>query len=109
LLVTELPAQQLVFALHESLCSRQIAPAGEHALPLLQRPTGLVPTFSQVTSERSPSGEPAEPQQSESAMQVSPVGLHPLGGWQISTPVGPNGKHARLQHSPPQIGSAPPT
>jgi hypothetical protein len=34
-----LPAQQFAFALHSTLCRRQIAPAGEHELPLSQRPT----------------------------------------------------------------------
>jgi hypothetical protein len=33
-------------------------------------------------------GIPAEPQQSASFWQSSPVGWHPLGGWQMSTPVG---------------------
>ena len=53
--------------------------------------------------------QPAAPQQSESSRQISPVGWQPLGGWQIRTPVGPYGRHARLQHSPPQIGSALPS
>jgi hypothetical protein len=51
----------------------------------------------------------AEPQQSASSRQTSPVGRHPLGGWQTKTPVGPNGRHERLQHSPPHGGSAPPS
>ena len=58
-----LPAQQFAFALHETLCRRQIAPAGEHELPLLQRPTVFGATFSQVTFDCAPSGEPTEPQQ----------------------------------------------
>jgi hypothetical protein len=35
-----LPAQQLFSALHDIVAILQIAPAGRHALPLSQRPTG---------------------------------------------------------------------
>ena len=36
------PAQQLFSALHDMVASLQMAPAGRHALPLSQRPTGSV-------------------------------------------------------------------
>lgn len=41
------------------------------------------------------------PQQSPSALQISPVARHPDSGWQIETPVGAYGAHSRLQQSPP--------
>jgi hypothetical protein len=82
-----LPAQQLAFSLHDVSDSRQIPPAGVHALPWVQRPIGLSPTLEQITLVAS--GRLAEPQQSSSVWQVSPVGRQPLGGWQMSTPVGP--------------------
>jgi hypothetical protein len=84
-------------------------PAGVHELPALQRPMALSPSRVHSIPLVSPSGRFAEPQQSEFSRQISPVGWQPLGGWQMSTPVGPNGKQARLQHSPPQIGSSPPS
>jgi hypothetical protein len=104
-----LPAQQLAFALHELVDRRQIAPAGLQELPLVHRPTSFVPDFSQVTWALSPSGNPSDPQQSLSARQTSPVGRQPLAGWQINIPIGPKGRHARLQHSPPHTGSSPPS
>jgi hypothetical protein len=52
-----------------------------------------------------PPGIPAELQQSLSWRQISPTGWQPLGGWQMSTPVGPYGKHERLQQLPPQLGT----
>lgn len=103
-----LPAQQFAFALHVLLCSRQIAPAGEHEFPFVQRPSVAPPSFEQVTLDLSPSGNVADPQQSLSSLQSSPVGLHPLGFWQTRTPVAECGAHARLQHSPPHVGTPPP-
>ena len=83
-----LPAQQLFSALHDPVASLHTAPAARHALPLSQRPTGSPGVLLHVT-DPFPPGMPCEPQQSESVWQISPVGRHPLGGWQISTPVGP--------------------
>ena len=100
------------------LARRQIEPAALHALPLEQRPKVAPAALLQTTFVICPippppeifvePGEPAAPQQSESVWQISPVGRHPLGGWQISTPVAANGRHDRLQHAPPQVGSGPP-
>lgn len=75
-----LPAQQFALALHDCDCRRQIAPAGEHALPLSQRPTVAPDAFEHVIFDLSPSGSVAEPQQSLSSTQSSPVGWQPLGG-----------------------------
>jgi hypothetical protein len=83
-----LPAQQLFSALHEPVASLQTAPALRQALPLSQRPTGAPSALLQRT-EPLPPTIPGDPQQSASTRQISPVGRHPLGGWQISTPVGP--------------------
>ena len=81
-----LPAQQLFSALQLDVASLQIAPAGRHAVPLSQRPAEAsgVP-LAQVTLPLPPPLLFAEPQQSSSIEQISPVGLQPLGGWQIST------------------------
>ena len=51
-----LPAQQLVFALQLVPSSLQTAPAGEHELPLSQRPTGFDPSLRHITFEFSKSG-----------------------------------------------------
>ena len=83
-----LPAQQLFSALHDVVASLQTAPAGRHEFPLSQRPTGSPAPLLQRT-EPLPPGSPGEPQQSESLPHTSPVGRHPLGGWQTRTPVGP--------------------
>lgn len=83
-----LPAQQFAFALQDSDWRRQMAPAGLHLLPLSQRPIVAPAALEQVTFESGPSGSVAEPQQSLSSWQSSPVGWQPLGGWQMRTPVG---------------------
>lgn len=85
----ELPAQQLVLWLHEVKSSLQMPPAGVHELPLSQRPIALLSFLLHTMAERAPSGRVAEPQQSASTAQISPVGWQPLGGWQMNTPVGP--------------------
>ncbi len=69
-----LPAQQFALALHDCDWSRQIAPAGEHDLPLSQRPVVAPAAFSHCTSDFVPSGSVAEPQQSLLSVQSSPVG-----------------------------------
>src|SRR5262249_10653836 len=98
-----LPAQQLFSALQLIVASLQMAPAGLHALPLSQRPTGSVATpFEQLPTPVSPC-TPPKPQQSESVRHTSPVGRQPLGGWHTKTPA-LKGAHARLQQSPPHVG-----
>ena len=98
-----LPAQQLFSALQDMLASLQIAPAGRHALPLSQRPTGSFGlALLQLPTPVDPC-TPPKPQQSESVRHTSPVGRQPLGGWQIKTPL-LYGAHARLQQLPPQVG-----
>jgi hypothetical protein len=114
--VWTVPAQQRSVALHEFVARRQIAPAGLQALPLSHRPNVAPGAFAQTTSLDWPPpetfvepGEPITPQQSASFWQSSPVGRQPLGGWQTRTPLPPKGAHERLQHSPPHIGSVPPS
>ncbi len=43
----------------------------------------------------------AEPQQSLSVRHGSPSTWQPVAGWQMSTPVGPQGAQRRLQQPPP--------
>ena len=74
------PAQQLALALHSIVWSRQIPPAGVQALPWSQRPSKLPASLLQWMFAVSPFGSPAEPQQSPSCAQLSPVGWQPLGG-----------------------------
>jgi hypothetical protein len=100
------PAQQLFSALHDIAASLQMAPAGRQELPLSQRPTesaGLA--LLQLPTPVLPC-TPPKPQQSASCRHVSPVGLQPLGGWQICTPL-LKGAQARLQQLPPQLGIPP--
>ena len=98
-----LPAQQLFSALHDVVASLQMAPAGRHAWPLSQRPTGsFVLALLHTTPDEF--GVPTPPQQSASVRQSSPVGWQPLGGWQMkSAPL--YGAQARLQQSPPHAGT----
>src|SRR5688500_3554308 len=109
MLLIVLPAQQFALALQDSSERRQIPPAGVHELPASQRPTALSPVLLLRTPVLSPSGRVVEPQQSPSSRQISPVGWQRLGGWQISTPLGPYGKQALLQHPPPHVGRSPPS
>jgi len=98
-----LPEQQSFSALQDIVASLQIAPAGRQAFPLSQRPTGSVAlALLQLPTPVVPC-TPPKPQQSESPRQISPVGRHPLGGWQIKMPV-LYGAHARLQQEPPHVG-----
>jgi hypothetical protein len=101
-----LPEQQSFSALQDIEASLQMAPAGLHALPLSQRPTGSVATPLLQWPVPVCPWMPPKPQQSESVRQTSPVGRHPLGGWQMSTPL-VCGAHARLQQLPPQLGIPP--
>jgi hypothetical protein len=97
-----LPEQQSFSALHDIEASLQMAPAGLHALPLSHRPTAAPGALLQLPTPVIP-WMPPKPQQSESVRHSSPVGWHPLGGWQIRTPL-LYGAHARLQQLPPQVG-----
>jgi len=74
-----LPAQQLFSALHDIVAILHMAPAGRHALPLSQRPTGSLGLFL-LHSTPVEAEEPMPPQQSECVAQISPVGRQPVGG-----------------------------
>ena len=102
--VSQLPAQQSHDELHDIVESLQTSPLGLQPIGSRQMPTGPPPLRSHVTGLPDPPGSPVAPQQSVSAVQRSPTGWHPLAGWQTSTPVGPHGAHARLQHGPPHVG-----
>lgn len=109
--VWTVPAQHSSVALHELVARRQMAPAGAQALPCAQRPSVAPGSLLQCTSVVFPPppdfvdpGAPGAPQQSLSVWQSSPVGWHPLGGWQTYAPVGAYGRHERLQQSPPHSG-----
>jgi hypothetical protein len=99
-----LPAQQSQDELQDIVASLHTSPSGLQLWGLRQTPTVLGGVMTQVTGLPEPPGNPAEPQQSPSFKHRSPTGWHPLAGWQIRTPVGPHGAHARLQHGPPQGG-----
>jgi hypothetical protein len=104
-LVSQLPAQQSHDELHDIVLSLHTSPSGLQPIGLRQTPTVDGAVMTQVTGIMEPPGKPAEPQQSESFVQRSPTTWQPLAGWQTSTPVGPQGAHARLQHGPPHEGS----
>jgi hypothetical protein len=106
-LVSQLPAQQSHDELHDIVLSLHTSPSGLQPIGLRQTPTVDGEVMTQVTGIPEPPGRPAEPQQSESFVQRSPTTWQPLAGWQTSTPVGPQGAHARLQHAPPHEGSPP--
>lgn len=105
----QFPLQQSHVALQLIVASLQTAPSGLHPCGLRQTPVVAPEAIWQVTNFASPSvpGIPSEPQQSLSFVQTPPVMRQPLAGWQMKTPVGPQGAHARLQHSPPQSGMPP--
>ena len=105
--VSQLPEQQSQDELQDMVESLQTSPFGLHPIGLRQIPTGPPPLRSHVTGLFDAPGRPLEPQQSLSVVHKSPTGLHPLAGWQTSTPVGPHGAQARLQHGPPHAGSPP--
>jgi hypothetical protein len=68
--VCTVPAQHRSVALHDVIASRQMAPAGLHALPLSQRPTAAPAALLQCTFVICPPemfvepGAPGAPQQS---------------------------------------------
>ena len=104
---SQLPEQQSHEALHDIVASLQMSPSGLQPIGLRQVPTVAGGVMVHVTGVPEPPGSPAEPQQSRSLVQRSPTGWQPLAGWQMSTPVGPQGAHARLQHGPPHAGRPP--
>jgi hypothetical protein len=85
--------------------SLHVSPSGLHPCSVAQIPTGYGGVITHVTGLFGGLGEPSAPQQSELFVQMSPVTLQPLAGWQMLTCVGPNGAHARLQQLPPHLGS----
>jgi hypothetical protein len=104
-IVSQLPLQQSHEALHDIVFSLQTSPSGLQPIGLRQMPIVDSAVMMHVTGFPEPPGNPAEPQQSASAVQRSPTTWQPLAGWQTSAPVGPHGAQARLQHGPPHAGS----
>src|SRR5258708_37491682 len=104
---SQLPAQQSHDALQLMVASLQTSPSGLQPIGRRQTPIVLGAVMTQVTGLPDPPGSPADPQQAVSFLQRSPTTWHPLAGWPTSTPVGPNGAHALLQHEPPHGGSPP--
>jgi hypothetical protein len=104
-IVSQLPAQQSQRSLHVIVWSLHVLPSGLQPISLRQTPTVAGAVMTHVTGFPDPPGSPAEPQQSPSLVHRSPSTWHPLAGWQMSTPVGPHGAHARLQQLPPHCGS----
>jgi hypothetical protein len=102
--VSQLPAQQSHDELHDIVASLHTSPLGLQPMGSWQIPIGSPPLLLQTTGLLDPPAMPMAPQQSESVVQRSPTGWHPLAGWQTSTPVGPHGAQARLQHGPPHFG-----
>jgi hypothetical protein len=105
--VSQLPLQQSHDELHVVVFSLHTSPSGLQPEGLRHTPTVAGSVITHVTGIPDPPGSPAEPQQSPSRVHRSPTTWHPLAGWHTSTPVGPNGAHARLQHGPPQAGRPP--
>jgi hypothetical protein len=103
--VSQLPAQQSHDELQDIVFSLHTSPLGLQPIGSRQTPKGPPALMSHVTGLPDPPGSPVAPQQSVSAVHRSPTGWHPLAGWQMSTPVGPHGAHARLQQGPPQRGN----
>jgi hypothetical protein len=89
------------------VASLHTSPSGLQPIGLRQTPTVAGDVMTHVTGLPDPPGRPADPQQSLSCVHRSPTTWHPLAGWQMSTPVGPYGAHARLQHPPPHWGRPP--
>jgi hypothetical protein len=102
--VSQLPLQQSHDELQLIVASLHTSPSGLQPCGLRHTPTVLGGVTTQVTGFPEPPGSPFEPQQSPSFVQRSPTTWHPLAGWQMSTPVGPNGAQARLQQGPPHAG-----
>ena len=104
--VSQLPLQQSHDELQDIVCSLQTSPSGLQ--PMGRRHTPTVPeVMTQVTGFPEPPGNPLAPQQSVSCVHKSPTTWQPLAGWQMSTPVGPQGAQERLQQGPPQSGKPP--
>jgi hypothetical protein len=105
--VSQLPLQQSHDELQDIVLSLHTSPSGLQPIGLRQTPRVDGAVMTHVTGIPEPPGSPAEPQQSASEVQRSPTTWQPLAGWQTSTPVGPHGAQARLQHGPPHAGSPP--
>lgn len=77
-------SQQLFSAEQDEVLGLQMLPGSRHFIPLSQRPNSWVgEPFEQLTGPSTGGGDPAEPQQSLSVLQSSPVGEQPEGGWQM--------------------------
>jgi hypothetical protein len=100
-------SQQLFSDEHEDVLGLQMLPGSRHTVPLSQRPNSWVAdALEQETAPLTGGGEPAEPQQSLSLRQSSPVGEQPDGGSQMKMPPAlPLGAHTREQHVPPHEGA----
>jgi hypothetical protein len=107
--VSQLPAQQSHDELHDIVFSLHTSPFGLQPIGFLHTPMVAGALMTHVTGIPDAPGKPADPQQSPSCAHRSPTTWHPLAGWQMSTPVGPYGAHARLQHPPPHDGRPPST
>jgi hypothetical protein len=105
---SQLPLQQSHDELHDIVASLQTSPSGLQPIGLRHTPSAALPDLTHVTGLPEPPGRPADPQQSPSVAHRSPTTWQPLAGWQTSTPVGPQGAQARLQHGPPHAGSPEP-
>jgi hypothetical protein len=108
----QFPLQQSHDELHELVARRHTSPFGLQPVGFWQTPTPLtmLPHVEKPPCDCGPPPSPgnaAEPQHSLSLAHVSPTKWHPLAGWQMSTPVGAHGAHARLQHAPPHCGMPP--
>jgi hypothetical protein len=106
-IVSQLPAQQSQDELQLIVLSLQTSPLGLHETGLRQTPGVVAVAPWHVTLPWPAPAMFGPPQQSSSLLQRSPTTRHPLAGWQIMMPVGPNGAHAREQQPPPQAGSPP--
>jgi len=72
--------QQTSLVLQDVLASLHTLPGGEQVLPFVQRPGVVAVAPLQVTVVVLPKGRFAEPQQSPSLSQISPVGRQPDAG-----------------------------
>jgi hypothetical protein len=100
-------SQQLFSEEHDEVLGLQMLPGSRHIVPLSQRPNSCVAdALAHETGPSTGGGEPADPQQSLSVRQSSPVGEHPDGGSQMKNPPTlPLGAQTREQHVPPHEGA----
>lgn len=76
---------------------------------LRHKPTVAPASFMQCTLPSPGRPVPSAPQQSRSSRHKPPFGWQPLAGWQIDTPLDPNGAHKRLQQLPQPLQTVPST